>query len=59
MLESMVEGITNPVSTAKTVLAKEIGELNTRGGAWKELIKNYDKEAIEKARKIIPKKIKV
>lgn len=59
MLESIVEWVTNPLSTAKSVLAKEIGELNTRGGAWKELIKNYDKEAIQKAKKIIPKKIKI
>ncbi len=59
MLESIVEWVTNPLSTAKSVLAKEIGELNTRGWAWKELIKNYDKEAIQKAKKIIPKKIKI
>lgn len=59
MLESIVEWVTNPLSTAKSVLAKEIGELNTRGWAWKELIKNYDKEAIQKAKKIIPKKIPV
>lgn len=59
MLESMVEWFTNPLSTARAVLAKEIWELNTRGGAWKELIKNYDKEAIQKAKKVIPKKVKV
>jgi hypothetical protein len=60
-LEAIVEWVTSPLSTAKQVFAKEIGELNTRGGAWKELIKNYDKQAINafKSKKIIPKKVKV
>jgi len=55
-LEAISEWITNPLSTAKQVFAKEIGELNTRGWAWKELIKNWDKEAISKM-KIVPKKV--
>lgn len=60
-LQAITEWITSPLSTAKTIFAKEIGELNTRGGAWKELITNYDKQAIQWVQKAIikPKKIKV
>lgn len=60
-LQAITEGITSPLSTAKSLFAKEIWELNTRGGAWKELIKNYDKEAINAVKKPIlkPKKVKV
>lgn len=46
-LQAITEWVTNPLSTAKTLFAKEIWELNTRWWAWKELIKNYDKEAIK------------
>ena len=47
MVESLMEWVKNPLSTAGRVFAKEIGELNTRGWAWKELIKIYDTEAIK------------
>lgn len=57
-LEAIAEWISNPLSTAKQLFAKEIGELNTRGWAWKELIKNWDKEAIKKAKLVKPKSIK-
>ncbi len=57
-LEAIKEWITSPLSTAWKIYAKEIWELNTRGGAWKELIKIYDEEAIKLAKKT-PKKIKV
>lgn len=57
-LQAISDGITNPLSTAKSIFAKEIGELNTRWWAWKELIKNYDKEAI-KTFQTKTKKIKV
>lgn len=57
-LEAISEWISNPLSTAKQLFAKEIGELNTRGWAWKELIKNWDKEAIKKAKLVKPKSIK-
>lgn len=59
-LQAISDGITNPIGTARTLFAKEIWELNTRGGAWKELIKNYDKQAIWSIKKpIIKPKIKV
>jgi hypothetical protein len=60
-LQAISEWITSPLSTAKQLFAREIGELNTRGGAWKELITNYDKQAIQGVKKTIvkPKKIKV
>lgn len=47
MVESLMEWVKNPLSTAGRVFAKEIGELNTRDWAWKELIKIYDTEAIK------------
>ena len=50
-LQAISEWIKNPLSTAKQVFSREIGELNTRGGAWKELIKNYDKQAISAFKK--------
>ena len=53
-LEAISEWISNPLSTAKQLFAKEIWELNTRGWAWKELIKNWDKEAIKKAKLVKP-----
>lgn len=60
-LQAISEWITSPLSTAKQLFSKEIWELNTRGGAWKELIKNYDKEAIKAVKNpiVTPKKIKV
>ena len=58
-LQAITEWITSPLSTAKSLFAKEIWELNTRGGAWKELITNYDKQAIKAQSIIKPKKIKV
>ena len=57
-LEAISEWISNPLSTAKQLFAKEIGELNTRWWAWKELIKNWDKDAIKKAKLVKPKSIK-
>ena len=58
MVESMLDAVRNPLSTAGRIFAKEIGELNTRGWAWKELIKIYDTEAIKAVKKpiITPKK---
>lgn len=56
-LQAISEWITSPLSTAKQLFAKEIWELNTRGGAWKELIKNYDKEAIKAVKN--PKKTSI
>lgn len=46
-LNAIIEWVSNPLSTARNLFAKEIGELNTRGGAWKELIKIYDTKAIK------------
>lgn len=60
-LQAITDGITSPLSTAKQLFAKEIWELNTRGWAWKELISNYDKQAIKWFNNpiVTPKKIKV
>jgi hypothetical protein len=46
-LNAIIEWVSNPLSTARNLFAKEIWELNTRGGAWKELIKIYDTRAIK------------
>ena len=54
-LDTILDLSRNPLSTAKWLFAREIWELNTRWGAWKELIKIYDSEAIKwmgKAKKI-------
>ena len=51
VLESIVEGVRDPMSAAKRVFAREIGEMNTRGGAFKQLVDNYATEAIERAKK--------
>ena len=48
MVETLIEAASNPLSTAWKLFAKEIGELNTRGWAWKELMKIYDTESIAK-----------
>lgn len=50
-LEAIKEWITSPLSTAWKLYAKEIGELNTRWWAWKELIKIYDQQAINLSNK--------
>ena len=46
MVENLMDAVSNPLSTAGKLFAKEIGELNTRGWAWKELMKIYDTESI-------------
>lgn len=43
----MIEGLLSPLQATKQIFIKEIGELNTRWWAWKELIKIYDKRAIK------------
>jgi hypothetical protein len=65
MVENLMEAVSNPLSTAGKIFAKEIGELNTRWGAWKELIKLYDEWAIRQAtsgsmkKSVKPRKVKV
>lgn len=65
MVENLMEAASNPLSTAWKLFAKEIGELNTRGWAWKELMKIYDTDAIEQAtngtmkNSVKPRKVKV
>lgn len=54
MLDTIFEGIKNPLSTAKNVFAKEIWEINTRWGSFKELVKLLDEEAIKRASKTKP-----
>lgn len=55
-IEAIVEGISNPLSATRKAFAKEIGEMNTRGGSWKQLIDLYDQEAIKSA-KVIKKPV--
>lgn len=42
----MIEWLLSPLESTKKLFIKEIWELNTRGWAWKELIKIYDNNAI-------------
>jgi hypothetical protein len=39
--------LSSPLATGRQFLAKEIGEMNTRGGSWKELVKRLDDEAVD------------
>ena len=47
----MIEGLLSPVDAIKQTFIKEIWELNTRWGAWKELIKIYDQKALSDFKK--------
>ena len=51
---SYLDALTNPLSFAKQQLVKEVAELNTRGGSWKELVKILDKRGIERAKTFKP-----
>lgn len=51
---SYLDALTNPLSFAKQQLVKEVAELNTRGGSWKELVKILDKRGIERAKNFVP-----
>jgi len=63
LVDSLVEWVTNPLSTARTVFAKEIWQINTRWWAWKELIDIYDRRAITDVKKwvkpVLPKPVEV
>ena len=50
-IQAMWDFITSPLATGKQFLAKEIGEMNTRGGSWKELVKRLDNEAVSAYKK--------
>ena len=50
-IQAMWDIITSPLGTAKQVLAKEIGEMNTRWWSWKALIKRLDNEAVDAYKK--------
>lgn len=52
-VRGILGAITNPIDTATNFLAKEVGEMNTRGGAWKALIDQYDNNAIKAAKKVV------
>lgn len=43
--------LSSPIATGRQFLAKEIGEMNTRGGSWRELIKRLDNEAVDAYKK--------
>lgn len=45
-----IEWLFSPIQSTKNLFIREIAELNTRGWAWKELIKIYDKAAISAAK---------
>ena len=55
MLQNIASFIDSPVlttlNTSKQLLAKTIGEANTRGGAWELLIKALDDEAVDAFKK--------
>lgn len=51
---SYLDALTNPLSFAKQQYVKEVAELNTRGGSWKELVKILDKRGIERAKTFKP-----
>lgn len=46
-IEAMWNILSSPIATGRQFLAKEIGEMNTRGGSWKELVKRLDDEAVD------------
>lgn len=50
-IEAMGNIISSPIATGRQFLAKEIGEMNTRGGSWRELIKRLDNEAVNAYKK--------
>tara|TARA_R110000765_G_scaffold3186_4_gene9962 strand:+ start:5176 stop:5397 length:222 start_codon:yes stop_codon:yes gene_type:complete len=47
MLESISSPIASTVSTVRRKLTEANESIQTRGGAWVELIKRYDEEAIK------------
>ena len=50
-IEAMWNILSSPIATGRQFLAKEIGEMNTRGGSWRELIKRLDNEAVSAYKK--------
>ncbi len=54
----MVESIFSPISSAKMKLIQTVWEQNTRGWAWKQLIKQYDAASI-KNYWLVPDAVKV
>ena len=50
-IEAMGNILSSPIATGRQFLAKEIGEMNTRGGSWRELVKRLDNEAVSAYKK--------
>ena len=50
-IEAMWNILSSPIATGRQFLAKEIGEMNTRGGSWRELVKRLDDEAVSAYKK--------
>ena len=46
-IEAMWNILSSPIATGRQFLAKEIWEMNSRGGSWKELVKRLDDEAVD------------
>ena len=50
-IEAMWNILSSPIATGRQFLTKEIGEMNSRGGSWKELVKRLDNEAVSAYKK--------
>ena len=50
-IEAMWNILSSPIATGRQFLAKEIGEMNSRGGSWRELVKRLDNEAVKAYKK--------
>lgn len=55
LMQTIISGIDSPLGTTlnvgKQLIAKTIGDSNTRGGAWELLIKALDDEAVDAFKK--------
>lgn len=51
MLQGMTDLMKNPVRTTGNALMREIGQMNSRGGAWKRLVEYYDNQAMKEFKK--------
>jgi len=52
-----IQALTSPVEFAKRAFAREIGEMNTRGGTWKQFIDILDERAVKNARNVPKPKV--
>lgn len=52
-----IQALTSPGEFAKRAFAREIGEMNTRGGTWKQFIDILDERAVKNARNVPKPKV--